>query len=160
MLAPWKKSYDKPRKRIKEQRQRSTLLTKVHIVKAMVFPVVMYRCESYHKGDHKDNQALKNCCFRTVMLEKTLESLLGYKEIKPVNLKGNQSWIFIGMTDAEAEVPILWPPDAKNQIFGKDPDAGKNWRQEKGATEDEMAGQHHWLNGHEFDQWTWANSSR
>ena len=68
-----------------------TLLTKVHIVKAMVFPVVMYRCESYHKGDHKDNQALKNCCFRTVMLEKTLESLLGYKEIKPVNLKGNQS---------------------------------------------------------------------
>ena len=161
MLAPWKKSYDKPKRHIKVQRQRSTLPTKVHIVKAMVFPVVMYGCESYHKGDHKDSRALKNWCFRTVVLEKTLESPLDSKEIKPANPKGNQSWLFIGMIDAEAQVPILWPPDAKNQIIGKDPDAGKDWRQEeKGATEDEIVGQHHWLNGHEFEQWTWANSRR
>ena len=83
-----------------------------------------------------------------MVLEKTLESPLDYKEIKPVNTKGNQFWIFIGRTDAEAETPIPWPPDVKNRLFGKDPDAGKDWRQEeKGMMEDEMIGWHHWLNG-------------
>ena len=91
----------------------------------------------------------KNWCFSTVVLEKTFESSLDCKEIQPVHPKGNQSWIFIGRTDAEAETPILWPPDAKNQLIGKDPDAGKDWRQkEKGMTENEMTGCHHWLNGH------------
>ena len=85
------------------------------------------------------------------MLEETIESPLDYKEIKPVNPKGNQSWIFIGRTDAEAETLIFWPPDAKNWLIGKDPNAGKDWGQEeKGMTEDEMVGWHHWLNGHEF----------
>ena len=92
-------------------------------------------------------------CFRTVMLEKTLESPLDCKEIKPVNPKGNQSWIFLGRTDAEAEAPILWPPDAKSRLTGKNPDAGKDWRQEeKGMTGDEMVGWHHWIDRHEFDQ--------
>ena len=87
------------------------------------------------------------------MLEKTLESPLACKEIKPVNPKGNQTWIFIGRTDTEAEAPMLWPPDVKSRLIGKDPDAGKDWRQEeKGTTEDEMVGWHHWLNGHEFEQ--------
>ena len=86
------------------------------------------------------------------MLEKTLESPLGCKEIQPVNPKGNQSWIFIGKTDAEAEAPVLWPLDAENWLIGKDPDAGKDWRQEeKGVTEDEMGGWHHQLNGHELE---------
>ena len=103
--------------------------------------------------DHKESWALKNWCFLTVVLEKTLESPLDCKEIQPVHPKGNQSWIFIWRTDAEAEMPILWPLDAKNWLFGKDPDAGKDWRQvKKGATEDEMVGWHHWLNGHEFKQ--------
>ena len=94
-----------------------------------------------------------NWCFWTVVLEKTLESPLDCKEIQPDHPKGDQSWIFIGRTDAEAEAPILWPPDAKNWLIWKDPDAGKDWRQEeKGTTEDEMAGWHHWLNGHEFEQ--------
>ena len=88
----------------------------------------------------------------TVVLKKTLESPLDSKEVKPVNPKGNQSWIFIGGTDAEAEAPILWPPDAKSQLTGKDPDAGKDCGQEKGITEDKMVGCHHWLNGHEFEQ--------
>ena len=87
------------------------------------------------------------------MLEKILDSPLDCKEIQPVHPKGNQSWIFIGRTDVEAETPILWPPDAKNWLIGKYPDAGKNWRQEeKGTIEDEMVGWHHWLNGHEFEQ--------
>ena len=87
------------------------------------------------------------------MLEKTLESPLDYKEIKPVNLKGNQLWIFIGRTDAEAEAPQLWPPDVNSWLIWKDPDAGKDWRQkEKGMTEDEMVGWYHWLNGHELKQ--------
>ena len=91
-------------------------------------------------------------CF-WILLEKTLESPLDCKEIKPVNPKGNQFWIFIGRTDAEAETPILWPPDTKNWLNGKDSDAGKDWRQEeKGTTEDEMVGWHHWLDGHEFEQ--------
>ena len=100
----------------------------------------------------KKGLALKNWCPRTVGLGKTLKSPLDYKEIKPVD-KGNQHWIFIGRTDAEAEDPILWPPDAKNWLIGKDPDAGKDWRQEeKGLTEDQMVGWHHWLSGHEFEQ--------
>jgi len=102
---------------------------------------------------HKENWAPKNWCFWTVVLEKTLEGPLDCKEIQPINPKGNQSWIFIGRTDAEAEVPILWPPDAKSWLLRKDPDAGKDGRQEeKGMTEDEMVGWHHWLNGHEFEQ--------
>ena len=93
-------------------------------------------------------------CFWTVLLEKTLESPLDCKEIKSVNLKGNQSWIFTGRSDAEAEAPILWPPDGKSQLTGKDPDAGKDWRQkEKGTTEDEMVGWYYQLNRHEFE---WA----
>ena len=87
------------------------------------------------------------------MLEKTLQGPLDFKEIKPLNLKGNQPWIFIGKTDAEAEAPILWPPDEKNWLIGKDPDAGKDWRQEeKGTTKDEMVGWYHPLNGHELEQ--------
>ena len=101
--------------------------------------------------NYKENWALKDCCFWTVVLEKTTESLLGCKEIKPVNPKENQSWIFIGKTDAEAETPTLCPPDVKNWFIWKDPDAGKDWRQEeKGTTEDEMVGWHHWLSRHEF----------
>ena len=103
--------------------------------------------------DHKESWALKNICFWTVVLEKTLKSPLDCKETQPVHPKGNQSWIFIGRTDVEAEVPILWPPDAKNRRTGKDPDAGKDWRQEEtGMTEDKMVGWHHQLNGHEFEQ--------
>ena len=103
--------------------------------------------------DHKEVWALKNWSFWTVVLKNTLENPLDCKEIKPVNPKGNQSWIFTGGIDTKAEAPVLWPPDAKNWLIGKDPDAGKDWRQEeKGMTEDEMVGWHHWLNGHEFEQ--------
>ena len=102
--------------------------------------------------DHKEGWALKNWCFWTVVLEKTLESPLDCKEIQPVNPKGNQSWIFIGRTDAEAETLILWPPDSRNWRTGKDPDSGKDWRQEeKRTTEDEMVGWHHRHDGHEFE---------
>ena len=105
------------------------------------------------KLEYKESWAPKKWCFWTVVLVKTLESLLDRKEIKPVHPKGNQSWIFIGRTDAKAETPILQPPDANNWLIGKDPDAGKDWRQEeKGTTEDEMVGWHHWLDGHEFEQ--------
>ena len=101
--------------------------------------------------DHKESWVPKNWCFRIVVLEKTLKSPLDSKEIKPVSPKGNQPWIFTGRTDAEAEVPVLWPTDAKTGLIGKDPAAGKNWRQkEKGTTEGEIVGWHHWLNGHEF----------
>ena len=123
-----------------------TLLTNIYILKAMVFPVVMYGCEL----NYKERWVLKNWCLWTVVLEKTLESPLDCKEIQPIHPKGSQSWGFIGRTDAEA--PILWPSDAKNWLFWKDPDAEKNWRQEeKGATEDETVGWHHRLNGHEFE---------
>ena len=101
--------------------------------------------------DYKGSWELKNWCFWTVVLEKTLESPLDCKEIQPVHPKGDQSWVFIGRTDVEAETPILWPPDVKSWLIGKDPDAGKDWRwEEKGTTEDEMVGWHHWLDGHEF----------
>ena len=101
----------------------------------------------------KEGQAPKNWCFWIVVLEKTLESPLDCTEIKPVNPKGNQPWIFIDRTDAEAETPILWPPAAKNWLIGKDSDAGKDWRQEeKGTAEDEIVRWHHWLNGHESEQ--------
>ena len=116
-----------------------TLSTKVRLVKAMVFPVVMYGW--IWELDYKESWAPKNWCFWTMVLEKSLESPLDCKEIQPVHPKGNQSWIFTGRTDAEA--PILWPPDMKNWLTAKDPDAGKDWKQEeKGTTEDEMAGWH------------------
>ena len=126
-----------------------TLLTKVCLVKTVVFLLVMYGCDSWTiKG-----WASKNWCFWTVVLEKTLENPLDSKELKPVNSKGNQSWIFIGRTYAEAETPILWPPDVKNWLIGKDPHAGKDWRQEnKGMAEDEMVGWHHQLNRHELSK--------
>ena len=116
----------------------------------MMFPVVTYGSEL----DRKEDWMPKNWYFWTVVLEKTLESPLDCKEIKPVHLKGNQSWIFIGRIDAEAETPMLWPPDVKNWLTGKDPD--KEWRrqEEKGMTEDEIVGWHHWLDGHEFEQAT------
>ena len=99
----------------------------------------------------KESWVPKNWCFWTVELEKTLESSLGCKEIQPVYPKGDQSWVFIGRTDVEAEIPILWPPDAKSWLIWKDPDVGKDWGQEeKGTTEDEMAGWHHRLDGHGF----------
>ena len=114
---------------------------------AMAFLVVRNGCEL----DYKEIWAQKNWCFWTVVLEKTLENPSDCKEIQPVHPKGNQSWLFIGRTDAEA--PIVWPPDAKNWLLGKDPEAGKDWRQEeKGTTEDEMVGWHHQLDGHEFEQ--------
>ena len=121
-----------------------TLQTKVQLVRTMVFPVVML--------DYKESWELKYWCFWTVVLEKTLESSLDCKEIQPVHPKGNRSWIYIGRTDAETETPIVWPPDVKKWLIGKDPDAGKYWRQEeKGMTEDEMVGWHHQLKGHEFE---------
>ena len=148
MLAPWKKSYDKPRQHIKKQRH--------HFANKGPYSQ-SYGFSSSHvqiwELDHKEGWVPKNWCFRSVVLEKTLEGPLDCKEIKPVNSKGNQPWIFIGRTDAKAEASVLWPPDAKNQLTGKDPDARKDWGQEeKGATEDEMVGWHHQLNGHEFDQ--------
>ena len=103
--------------------------------------------------DYKESWAPKNWCFWIVVLEKTLESLLDCKEIQPVHPKGDQPWVFIGRIDVEAEIPVLWPPDAKRWLIWKDPDVGKDWRQEeKGMTEDKMVGWHHWLNGHEFEQ--------
>jgi len=127
-----------------------TLPIKVCLVKVMVFPVVMYGCESW--TIYKESWDPKNWCFWTVVLEKTLETPLDWKEIQIVYPRGDQSWVFIGRTDVEAETPTLWPPDAKSWLIGKDPDAGKDWRQEeKGMTEDEMVVWHHWLKGHEFE---------
>ena len=124
--------------------------TKVHLVKAMVFPVVMYGCESW---TIKKAECPKNGCYWTVVLEKILESPLESREIQTVHPKGNQSWIFIGRTDTEAETPILCPPDAKNWPTGKSPDAGKDWRQEEnGMTEDEMVEWHLQFNG----PWVWV----
>ena len=148
MLAPWKESYDKPRRHIKKQR---------HHFADKGPHSQSYSFSSSHvqvwEVDHKNGWALKKWCFWTVMLEKTLECPMNCKEIKSVNRKGNHPWMFIGRTVAEAEAPILWPPDAKSWLIRKDPNAGKDWRQEeKRAAEDEMVRQHHWLNGHEFEQ--------
>ena len=124
-----------------------TLPRKAHIAKAMVFPVVMYGCENW-TIKKAESQSPKNWCFQTVVLEKSFESPL---EIKPVNPKGNQPWILTERTDAETETPVFWPPDVKSWLIGKDPDAGKDWRQkEKRATEDEMVERHHRFNGHEL----------
>ena len=103
--------------------------------------------------DHEEGRVLKNWCLWTLVLEKTPENPLDNKEMKPVNPKGNQPWIFLGQTDAKAEAPVLWPPDVKSWLIGKDPDAGKDWGQEeKGMTEDKMVAWHHQLNGHELEQ--------
>ena len=123
-----------------------TLSTKVHLVKTMVFPVVMYGCESWiiRKAECRRIDAFEVWCWRRLLR-------VPCKAIQPVHPKGNQSWVFIGRTDAKAELPIFWPPDAKSWLIWKDPDSGKDWRwEEKGMTEDEMVGWHHWINGHEF----------
>jgi len=148
MLAPWNKTYDQPRQHIQKQK---------HYFANKGPSSQSYGFSSSHvwmwELDYKESWAPKNWCFWTVVLEKTLESPLDCQEIKPVNTKGNQSWIFIRKTDAEAEVSILWPPDTKNWLTGKDSDAGQDWRQEeKVITEDKMVGGCHWLNGHEFKQ--------
>ena len=148
MLAPRKKSYDKPRQHIKKQR---------HYFADKGSSSQSYGSSSSHvwiwELDWKESFTLKNWCFWSVVLEKTLESPLDCKEIKPVHAKGNQSWKFIERTDVEAETPVLWPPNGKNWLIGKDPNAGKDWRQEeKGMTENKMVGWHHRLDGHEFEQ--------
>ena len=145
MLALWKKSYDKPRQLIKKQSY--YFVAKGPSSQSCGFSssrVWMWEL------DHKESWVLKNWCFWTVVLVKTLESPLDCKEFQPVNPKGNQSWIFIGRTDAKAEAPILWPPDVKNWLIVKVPDAKKDWSQEE--TKDEMVGWHHGLYGHEFGQ--------
>ena len=149
MLAPWKKSYDQPKQLIEKQR---------HYFANKGPSSQIYGFSSSHvwmwEVDYKESWAPKNRCFWTVELEKTPESPLDSKSIKPVNLKGNQPWIFTGRTtDAEAETPILWPPDAKSWLIAKDSDAGKDWRWEENGTEDEMAG---WL--HRQWTWLWLNS--
>ena len=146
MFVPWKKSNDKPRQCIKKQRH--YFANKGQYSQSHGFSsshVWMWEL------DHKKGWAPKNRCLWTVVLEKTLESPLDSKETKPVNPKENQPWIFIRRTNAET--PIPWPPDVKSLLIAKDPDVGKDWGQEeKGVTEDEMFGWHHWLNGHEFEQ--------
>ena len=148
MLVPWKKSYDKPRQYIKKQR---------HHFANKGLSSQGYGFSSSHvwmwELDHKEGWALKNWSLKTVLLEKIFESPLDSLEISPVNPKGNQSWIFIGRTDAEAEASIVWLPHVKSRLIRKDPDARKDWEQKKkGVTEDEMVGWHHWFNGHEFPQ--------
>ena len=146
-LVLWKKSYDKPRQHIKKQRH-------YFADKGLYGP--SYDFSSSHvwmwELDCEESWVPKNWCFWTVVLEKTIESLLDCKEITPVNPKGNQPWIFIGRTDAEAEAPIFWPPDEKSWLTEKESDAGNYWKQEKGTTEDEVVGRYHWLSGHEFKQ--------
>ena len=136
-LAPWKKSYDKPRKHIKKQRH--TLLTKVHIFKVMVFPVVMYGCESWIiKAECQRIDAFKQWCWRRFL------RVPWTARRSSQSIQGNQPWIFFGRTGAEVEAPILQPLDSKSQLIGNDPDAGKDWGQEeKGVTENEMVGWHH-----------------
>ena len=130
------------------KRRDITLLTNIHLVKASFPSSHVWMGEL----DHKEGWVPKNSCIWIMVPEKTLESPLDSKEIKPVNPKGNQPSIFIAQTDAETESPLLWPPDVKSWLIGKDPDAGKNWGQEgKGVTEDEMVGWHQWLNGHGFE---------
>ena len=141
-LTPWKESYDQPRHHIKKQR---------HYVVNKGPSCEGYGFSSNHvwmwELDYKESWAQKNWCFWTAVLEKTLKSPLDCKEIQPVHPKRNQSWVFTGRTDVETDTPIFWPPDENSWLIWKDPDAGKDWRQEKGMTEDEMAGRHHRLNG-------------
>ena len=149
MPPPWEKSYDQPRQHIKKQRHYFPDNTPYHQT---------YGFSTSHlwmwELDHKESWARNNWCFWTMLLKKTLESPLDCKEVNPVNAKGNQSWIFIGRTDAEAETPIFWPPDVKSWLIGKGPDTGEDWRQEEtGTTEDEMVGWHHHLM-----VWVWASS--
>ena len=146
MLAPWEKSYDNPRQHIKKRH---------HFGNKNPY-IQSDGCSNSHVQiwvlDHKEGWVLKNRCFQIVVLEKTLESPLDCKEIKPVNSKRNQSWIFTGRTDGEAETLILCPCDVKSWLTGKDPDAGKDWaKEEKGATDDEMVVWHHRLNEHELE---------
>ena len=141
MLAPWKKSYDQPRQHIKKQR---------HYFADKCPSSQNYVFSSSHvwmwELDCRESWALKHWCFWTVVLEKTLENLLDCKEIQPVHPRGNWSWMFIRRTDAEAKTPVLWPRHAKSWFIGKDPDVGKDWRQEeKRMAEDEMVAWHHWL---------------
>ena len=144
-----KKSYDKPRQHIKKQRHHFAHKS----LYSQSYGFSSSRVQMWVL-DHKEGWVLKNGCFQTVVLEKTLERPLESKEIKPVNPKGNKPWIFIGRTDAETEAPILCLPNMKSHLFiGKDSSAGKDWGQEEtGTTEDEMVGWHHWLNGYEFEQ--------
>jgi len=147
MLAPWKKSSDQPRQLIKKKR---------HYFDDKGLSNQSHAFSSSHVSmwelDYKESWAPKNRCFWTVVLEKTLEIPLDSKEIKLVNPKENQSWILIGRTDAEANTLLLWLPDVVNWLLGKEPDAGKDWKQEKmGMTKDEMIGWHPWLNGLEFE---------
>jgi len=148
-----KESYGKLREHIKKQRY--------HFVDNGLYSQSCNFTSSHVRIwelDHKEGWALKNQCFWTEVLEKTLESPLDSKEIKLINPKGNQSWIFIGRSDAETEAPTLWPPDVKSWLIGKVPDAGKDWGQkEKRTIEDKMVGWHHLLNGHEFEQTPWAS---
>ena len=146
MLTPWKESYDLPRQHFKKQR---------HYFVNKCLSSQVYDFSGSHvlmwELDYKECWVPENWCFWTVMLEKTLESPLNCKEIQPVLPKGNQSWVFIGRTSVEAETPVFWPPDGKSWLIWKDPDVGRDWRQEeKGTTEDEMVEWHHRLNGHEF----------
>ena len=146
MLAPWKKTCDKPRQCIEKQN---------HYFANKVLSSHSYGFSSSHvwmwELGHKEGRGPKNWCLQIVVLEKTIESPLDCKEIQPVNPKRNQPWIFTGRTDVKAESPILWPPDAKNWLIWKDPNAGKDWEQEKTAAEDGMVGWHHQLKGHESE---------
>ena len=146
---PWKKSYDQPRQHIKKQRH-------YFVNKGPSSQGYGFSCGHVWMWelDCEESRVPMNWCFWTVVLEKTLESPLDFKEIQPVHPKGDQSWVFIGRTDVEAETPILWPPDAKGWLISKDRDAGKDWGwEEKGMTEDEMVGWHHRLDGD-----VWASS--
>ena len=149
MLTLRKESYDQPRKLI--QKQRYYLAKKGSSSQGYGFSgrhVWMWELDS------KESWALKNWCFWTVVLEKTLESPLDCKVIQPGNFKRDQSWVFFGRNDAKAETPVLWPPHMKSWLIGKDSDAGRDWvQEEKGTTEHEIAARHHWLNGCEFE-WT------
>ena len=148
MLAPWKKIYDQPRQLIKKQSHYSANKDP----SSQIYGFSNSHVWMWELGC-EESWALKNWCFWTEVLEKTQESL-GMQGIQPVHPKGNQSWIFTGRTDGEAETPILWPPDRKSWFIWKDPDSGKHSRwEEKGMTEDEMAGWHHWLDGCE-SEWT------
>ena len=147
MLTPWKESYDQPRQHIKKEG---------HYFVNKGPSSQGYGFSSGHvwmwELDYEESWVLKNWCFWTVVLDKTLESPFDCKDIQPVHPEGDQSWVFIGRNDAEAETPILWPPHAKSWLIGKDPDARRDWGQdEKGTTEDEIVGWHHRLNGHEFE---------